>query len=67
MSLASYWLTNFIFDILKTMFLSLMTLLLLEIFNMNLPDIWLIMLLYPFALIPFTYATSFLFSKESTA
>ena len=67
MSLASYWLTNFIFDILKTMFLSLMTLLLLEIFNMDLPDIWLIMLLYPFALIPFTYATSFLFSKESTA
>ena len=67
MSLASYWLTNFIFDILKTMFLSLMTLLLLEIFNMNLPDIWLIMILYPFALIPFTYATSFLFSKESTA
>ena len=67
MSLASYWLTNFIFDILKTMFLSLMTLLLLEIFNVNLPDIWLIMLLYPFALIPFTYATSFLFSKESTA
>ena len=67
MSLASYWLTNFIFDILKTMFLSLMTLLLLEIFNVDLPDIWLIMLLYPFALIPFTYATSFLFSKESTA
>ena len=67
MSLASYWLTNFIFDILKTMFLSLMTLLLLEIFNVDLPDIWLIMLIYPFALIPFTYATSFLFSKESTA
>ena len=67
MSLASYWLTNFIFDIVKTLLLSGMTILLLHLFNMDLPDFWVILIVYPFAIIPFTYATSFIFSKESTA
>ena len=67
MSLGSYWLTNFIFDILKTLLLSSMTILLLHLFNMELPDFWKILLIYPFAIIPFTYLTSTIFSKESTA
>ena len=67
MSLGSYWLTNFIFDILKTLLLSVMTILLLHLFNLELPDFWTILLMYPFAIIPFTYLTSFIFSKESTA
>ena len=67
MSLGSYWFTNFSFDILKTLLLSTMTIVCLNLFNMELPDFWVILLLYPFAIIPFTYATSFLFSKESSA
>ena len=67
MSLLSYWLTNFTFDILKTHLLSGMTIILLHLFNFDMPDIWIILLIYPFALIPFTYATSMFFSKESSA
>ena len=67
MSLRSYWLTNFTFDILKTLLLSGITLLLLYFYSIEMPDIWVILLLYPFALIPFTYATSFMFTRESSA
>ena len=67
MSLGSYWLTNFTFDILKILFLSMMTILCLHIFNIELPDFWVILLVYPLAIVPFTYATSFIFSSESAA
>ena len=42
-------------------------LLLIHLFEMDFPDAWAVLLEYPFAIVPFTYATSFIFERESTA
>jgi hypothetical protein len=67
MSPSAYWLVNLSFDLIKTLLVSCTILLLIELFNLDFPDAWVLLLEYPFAIVPFTYATSFLFSKESTA
>ena len=35
--------------------------------GIDLPDSWILILIYAFTIIPFTYATSFLFVKENVA
>lgn len=67
MSTQAYWLTNFIFDLLKTLLVSGMILLLIHLFELDFPDAWTLLIAYPFAIVPFTYASSFLFAKESVA
>ena len=61
MSRSAYWLINFTFDLLKTLLVSGLILLLIEVYNLDFPDAWTILLEYPFAIVPFTYATSFMF------
>ena len=65
MSAQAYWLVNFLFDLFKTLLVSGLILLLIHAFALDFPDAWTLLLAYPFAIVPFTYATSFLFSKES--
>lgn len=36
-------------------------------FNIKLPGVWVLFLIYPMAIVPFTYLTSFLFSTDSKA
>ena len=36
-------------------------------YKLGLTDVWIAMLAYPFAIIPFTYTTSFFFTKEATS
>ena len=67
MSRKAYWVVNFTFDLLKTLLVSGLILLLIEFYGLDFPDAWTILLEYPFAIVPFTYWTSFLFQKESTA
>ena len=67
MSRKAYWIVNFLFDLLKTLLVSGMIILLIKVYNLDFPDAWTLLLAYPFAIVPFTYVTSFLFSKESTA
>ena len=67
MSRVAYWVVNFTFDLLKTLLVSATILLLIEVYNLDFPDAWVLLIEYPFAIVPFTYATSFLFAKESTA
>ena len=65
MSAQAYWLVNFLFDLFKTLLVSGLILMLIHAFSLDFPDAWTLLLAYPFAIVPFTYATSFLFSKES--
>lgn len=44
-----------------------LTIFLLQLFEINLPGVWVTILIYPIAVIPYTYATSFIFGKETTA
>lgn len=67
MSKKAYWCVNFTFDLFKTLLVSLTIYLLIKVYDLDFPDTWVLLLEYPFAIVPFTYATSFLFSKESTA
>ena len=67
MSAQAYWLINFFFDLLKTLLVSGMVLLLIHLFSLDFPDAWTLLIAYPFAIVPFTYATSFLFTTESVA
>jgi len=44
-----------------------MIILISVIFKSNYDGVWVLFMLLPLALVPFTYCTSFLFEKESTA
>ena len=67
MSRTAYWLVNFLFDLFKSLMVSAMIVLLIEVFDLDFPDSWTLLVEFPFAIVPFTYASSFLFTKESTA
>lgn len=64
MRLSAYWLNNYCFDILKTFVPVLITIGLTYAFNAAYEAVWLAFLLFPFAVIPFTYVTSFMFDTE---
>jgi ATP-binding cassette, subfamily A (ABC1), member 3 len=67
MSLAAYWTSNMLFDILKALIPSGIVIGLLKAFDFFYPDIWRVFLLYPVGIVPFTYVSSFLFSNDSVA
>ena len=67
MSLAGYWGSNIIFDILMAYIPILLIIMLTFVFNKHYQGIWLLFLLYPPAVVPFTYVTSFLFKSDINA
>jgi hypothetical protein len=67
MSLASYWISNLIFDLFKGMIPSAIVIGLIYAYNMEWDNTWLLFILYPVGVIPFTYVSSFLFSSENVA
>jgi ATP-binding cassette subfamily A (ABC1) protein 3 len=67
MSLPAYWLTNMVFDVVKGIIPSIIVIGLMYAFGLNYDDQWILFLLYPLAVIPFTYVTSFFFSSENIA
>jgi ATP-binding cassette, subfamily A (ABC1), member 3 len=67
MGLGAYWVSNIIFDIIKALIPSMIILGFMKLYGLLYPNIWLSFLIYPLAITPYTYATSFLFSKETLA
>ena len=67
MSLAGYWSSNIIFDVLMAYIPIGLIIMLTFVFNKHYDGIWLLFLLYPPAIVPFTYVTSFLFSSDINA
>jgi ATP-binding cassette, subfamily A (ABC1), member 3 len=61
MSLPAYWISNFIFDLFKALIPSTIIIGLIYAYNLGWNDSWIIFLLYPVGVIPFSYVTSFLF------
>lgn len=67
MSLQAYWLSNMIADMIK-LYIPIIIIILISIaFNANYPGVWILYMLLPLAMVPFTYVTSFLFEKDSNA
>jgi ATP-binding cassette, subfamily A (ABC1), member 3 len=56
MSVTAYWVSNIIFDILKALIPCGIVI-----------GLWRVFLLYPVGIVPFTYASSFLFTNDSVA
>lgn len=66
-SLPAYWLSNLIADIGKTFVPMLITFVLMGIYGVEDDGAWALLLLYPIAIVPFTYITSFAFSNDTVA
>ena len=62
-----YWLSNMFSDIVKTYIPIILTMILQAIFKIQIEGVWVHFLLYPIAIVPFTYVTSFFFSGDSVA
>ena len=67
MSLAGYWASNIIFDVLMAYVPILLIIMLTFVFNKHYQGIWVLFLLYPPAIVPFTYVTSFVFKSDINA
>ena len=66
-SLASYWFSNYIFELLKYYVIGGINILLIWAFDFYQDYLWLLYLLYGPSMVSFTYLFSFIFTKESTA
>jgi len=67
MSLPAYWISNMIADIIKVYIPIILIIILSVLLNCNYPGVWVVFMLLPWGLVPFTYLTSFLFSTDSNA
>ena len=67
MSLTGYWAANIMSDIIKCYVPVALILLLAWIFDANDPGVWVIFMLYPWAIVPFSYMTTFLFTSDTMA
>ena len=67
MSLAGYWASNLIFDITMAYIPILLIIMLTFVFDKHYQGIWLLFLLFPPAIVPYTYVTSFLFKSDINA
>lgn len=66
-SSASYWFSNFIFELIKYYFTGGLCILLIWGFDSYADYLYLLYILYGFAMVSFTYLLSFLFKLESSA
>lgn len=67
MSLPAYWISNLIFDIFKGIIPSAIVIGLIYAYDLGWSNSWVMFLLYPVGVIPFSYVTSFLFTTENVA
>ena len=67
MFLSGYWISNMIFDILMAYVPIGLIIILTIIFDRNLNDVWVLFMLYPLAIVPYTYVWSFLFTSETNS
>jgi hypothetical protein len=67
MNLPAYWISNLAADMIKVYIPMILIILTYLVFSISLPGVWVLFLLYPLAIVPFTYLTSFLFSTDSRA
>jgi hypothetical protein len=67
MQLKAYWFANFFFDLCKFEVTILVTIGIFFGFELDYEGAWLTYLLIPFAILPFTYVFSFIFTEDSAA
>jgi ABC-type multidrug transport system fused ATPase/permease subunit len=65
--LPAYWLGNFLVDLAKMEFTSLVTMIIFEVSGLAFTEAAIVYLLYPFGTLPFTYVTAFIFPSVASA
>ena len=66
-SLPAYWASNMISDIAKTYVPILVIIILQYVLSVDYDGVWILLMLFPIAIIPFTYVTSFIFTSDTVA
>ena len=64
---SAYWIAFALVDLVRAYLPCLVTIWLIDAFDLNYNHVWKVLALFPPAIVPFTYATSYIFSQESTA
>ena len=67
MSLIGYWVSNLIFDTLMAYIPISLIIALSCAFGKNYEGAWILFMLYPIAIVPFTYVMSFVFKDDINA
>lgn len=67
MSLPAYWISNMIADIIKVYIPVFLIIILSILFDCNYPGVAICFMFLPWAIVPFTYVTSFMFSDDTNA
>jgi|688.fasta_scaffold921224_1 hypothetical protein len=67
LNLPAYWISNFMADVVKSYIPLVLIIFISMAFNCNYPGVAEMILLLPWALVPFTYVTSFMFKTETGA
>ena len=67
MNLPAYWISNMFADIVKVYIPILLTVGLTIVFDINFEGVWVLLLLWPLAIVPFSYVTTFLFTNDTKA
>lgn len=67
MRLLPFWLSNYILDLIKLEITVAVSLVAFEFSGLNYRAVWAPFLIFPFAIVPFLYVTSFLFTDDSAA
>ena len=67
MNLKGYWLANMMSDIVKCYVPIILILACMFVFEANQPGVWVLFVLWPWAVVPFSYVTSFLLTSDTVA
>ena len=67
MSLFGYWAANILADLVKSFIPILVILLMSYLSDVWYDGVWVLFILFPFAVVPFSYVTSFIFSSDTVA
>lgn len=67
MSLFGYWAANILADLVKSFIPIIAILIMSKAFGVWYEGVWVLFLLFPIAVVPFSYVTSFMFSSDTVA
>jgi hypothetical protein len=67
MQLSAYWTANFLVDFIKLQPVVWTTLITFRAYNLDYEAAWATYLVFPLAILPFTYVTSLLFKNDNSA
>ena len=65
-SLMAYWMSNLIADVLKMYIPIAIIIGLNAVYDLQYEGVWQLLVLYPVSIVPFTYLTSFFFTRDTT-